>query len=329
MPTPPRAKAAPLPKAVNRDKWVLAVGGIMPPQSLPWSAARERVNRNAKVKQCVPKERAGLMYPDPSYINAIQPANCAAAVAAWLSICGARCGQMAYPDLQDMPVASSTTWRHFFGIWRRKPTNVPCMEATAVSVDDWRALDAAMAAARSMFGPDMLEMMQDKFSQAFWNGRGFDIIDGAVIAMGSDIYRQIAWELMELNWRYEVMALDRILAPAKWQDQESSDSRVQQVLQVFAPSSSFTLLDEPFPTQVPFAAADTVAGRLPAMKALRQLMVSWQGCTGRILFTPLYEPPDAGSPEAALLEEHTMNYYCQTFYDNFRRPPFLPACLPA
>ncbi|KAF7984932.1 hypothetical protein HWV62_9845 [Athelia sp. TMB] len=328
MSNPPPPKPS-LPKPTNRDKWILAVGGIMPPQCLAWSAAKQRVNRQVKVTECIPKERAGLMYPDPSYINAIQPANRAAAMAAWLSIRGARCGQMAYPDLQDMPVASTATWRHFFGLWRRRPNDVLGMDASPFNVEDRRAHDAAMEAARSMFGPEMLAMMNDTFSQVFWNGKAFDIIDGAVVAMESDTYQQIAWELMELNWRYEVMALDRVLAPAKWKDQESSDSRVQQVLQVFAPFSSFTLLDGPFPSQVPFAAADTVAARLPALKALRQLMTSWRGCSGRILFCPLYEPPDAESPEARLLEEHTMEYYCQTFYDNFRRPPFLPAGLPA
>ncbi|KAF7965170.1 hypothetical protein HWV62_45274 [Athelia sp. TMB] len=216
--TPPRPAVAALPKAVNHDKWVLAVGGIMPPQSPPWEAAKARVNRHAKLNYSVPKESAGLMYPDPSYINGIQPANRGAAAAAWLSIRGARCGQMAYPDLYTMPVASSTTWRHFFALWRRKPSDFLAGD---------QSVDAAVAAARSMFGPEMVNMMKDTFTQVFWNGQPFDVIDGAVVHMSDSTYTQVAWELMELNWRYEVMALDRILAPAQWKDKESSDRRIE------------------------------------------------------------------------------------------------------
>lgn len=318
----PRVQPSQAPQPANRDKWAPLIHDLMPPPSIQWSAARQRVNQNATLKTDVSKAHAGLMYPDPAYFVACDPRVRSAAIAAWLSIRASRCGQMAYPEHQQMPVVSATTWRRFFQIWIRRPTALPSMTVTDAVHDE------ATAAARRMFGDDMIALMRNTSHEVFWNSEPIAVVDGVAQNLEPQIIRQIHWELLELNWRYELMALDKVAAPHQWAGEDIANKRVDTILLVFSPFPSFILTDGPFPTEQTSASAASHIDRLPALKALRRVMVDWKGCTSLIKIAQVHELLTTECPEAALLEEHTMDFYCQTFFEYFHRPPILPALLP-
>lgn len=286
-------------------------------------AALAAVNQRAKLNHWIPKARAGLMYPDPGYIVSINPENRAYAIAAWLSIRPARCGQLLYPASPQMPVISAPVWRQFFWIYRRRPAS----NAANPVLDD--ELDAATAAATLMFGADMVASMNRTTREVFWRGQAYGVDDGAVVGLGSGAVREIVWELAELNWRYEVLTLDKFAAPHMWLDDDAAGHRITAILLIFSPSSSFVLTHSPFPTENVSISATTRAERMKAMTALRGVMSEWRACP-RFIKQGLsnYTPSCSDSPDARVLEVQTMLHYCQTFFEYFHRPPILPYQLP-
>ena len=319
--------ARPLSKPVNRDKWAALTGELMPTTSPEWLSARQLVKRDVQLKDVLLKSQVGMMYPDPGYFNGCNLRSRQTAIAAWLSIRANRCGQMAYPGYPTMPVVSASTWRKFFNIWRTRPSTISVIPPSSAN-EGTQLHDDATAAAAMMFGEKMMSLMRDSATEVFWCGTRFTVADGAVQDMPSRIIQQITWELMELNWRYEILALDKALAPQKWATDDIANQRVEAILRVFHPDSSFTPVAAAFPTVQPSASAMTPSDRLPALKALREVMWDWDCASDAIRFSLLLEPQTTECDEAAFLESHTMQLYCQTFYEYFHRPPTLPAQIP-
>lgn len=280
------------------------------------------------------------MYPDPGYMSSITPENRAFALAAWLSVRAARCGQMLYPASTQKPVIPASVWRQFFWIYRRQPqvsTPVPQpSSSTSIAPSDTGdpilacELDAATNAAKAMFGTDMALSMNKTSREVFWKGRAYAVVHGAVVGMEPQVVKEIIWELTELNWRYELLALDKFAAPDLWMEQDTAGARTSAVLAVFVPSSSFVFSHAPFPTENSSITAGTHADRLPAFTALRRIMSDWPGCPHPIkaAVSTIVPSSSTQSPDTHVLEGQTMLFYCQTFYDYFKHPPILPCMLP-
>lgn len=315
----------------NRDKWAPPQSDLMPPMCPEWRAALPAVNRSAQRRTSVHKARAGLMYPDPAYLVSVAHVNRALVVAAWLSIRPACCGQMLYPTISMMPVIPAAVWRQFFWIYRRQPVVTGVLAASTADTGDPAVdckLDAATEAAKAMFGPELVNTMNKTSREVFWRATAYDVVEGRVVNMGHKAIREIVWELAELNWRYELLTLDKFAAPHMWLDSDGAFSRVSTILLVSGHSSSFILTNALFPACNFSVSADSRAGRLKAFTALRRIMADWQGCPAAIKEAISdYVPSSSECPEARVVEAQTMLFYCQSFFDYFRSPPVLPCRL--
>lgn len=305
-----------------------------------WATALASVDRRVPCKSVVPRTRAGLMYPDPGYMVSITPQNRAYALAAWLSVRAARCGQMLYPTSSQKPVIPASVWRQFFWIYRRQPlpstSSSQPSNATVITASDTGdpllddELDAATNAAKSMFGTDMVSTMNRTTREVYWRGKAYDVVEGAVVGMESHVVREIVWELAELNWRYELLALDKFAAPHMWMDQDVAGARTSAILAVFAPSASFVFTHAPFPTENASIAAASPGARLKAFTALRRIMSAWPRCPAPIQHAVSdFVPSSSQCPETRVVEGQTMLFYCQTFYEYFHHPPIIPCMLPS
>lgn len=176
----------------------------------------------------------------------------------------------------------------------------------------------------------MVASMNETTREVFWRGVAYEVVDGAVVDMGPTPVKEILWELSELNWRYEVLTLDKFAAPHMWADEDAAGARTSAILAIFAPSASFVLTHAPFPTENSIISAPTPHARLQAFTALRRVMADWPACPESIKqIMPDCVPSSSESPEIGLAEAQTMLFYCQTFYEYFCRPPVLPCVLPS
>ncbi|KAI6146798.1 hypothetical protein BKA82DRAFT_3959423, partial [Pisolithus tinctorius] len=129
---------------------------------------------------------------------------------------------------------------------------------------------------------------------------------------------KILWDLYEHNFRFELVALDRLLVPALWSNVESE--RLDQVRQIFPGDSELTMFAEPFPVKDQGLASLEPQTKLEYVERFRMLLASWPGF-----------PPDLGTslPSSAsparvwAVEKRLALFYVQSFFDNFGRLPIV------
>lgn len=318
--TPVCVQVAHLPTQPNRNKWAIPASDLMPAVCTEWHTAVRTVNRDVKCRTLLSKARAGIMFPDPAYLVSTAPANRSLVIAAWLSIQPACCGQMLYPACPMIPVIPAAVWDHFFLIYRRQPRTRDDLSVPPSNTGDPvvnTELDTATVAAKAMFRHDLVCTMNNTSREVYWLDKAYDMVDSGVVGMGPYQVREIVWEFAELNWRYKLFTLDKYATPHMWLDGDAAADQVSTILPVFR-HSSFVLTHAVFLASNFSIAAPTCAECFPAFNVLRRIMSAWAGC-------PV---SSSDCPETRVVEVQTMLFYCQSFYEYFRRPPVLPCQLP-
>lgn len=151
-----------------------------------------------------------------------------------------------------------------------------------------------------------------------------------------DISANVIWELYEHNFRFELLTLDRTLAPLMWEGLEGETGlsraavRDNDVLSVFSheDSSKPYYLVTSFPSKNVGLAAINWKARAPHIFALRRLMKAWKGCPINILYA--VEELTEGVSEYAVntLESWVAEFYCQSFFNYFGRAAIVPHRIP-
>lgn len=319
-------------RAINRSKWEPFDSDILPGYASPWITALRNVDRRAEPRNFIPQEECGTMFPDPGYFAAMQPARLQAATAAWLFIRPSRCGQMLHPFQGKMPTANTYMWRKFFFIYSCR---WPEPAATVVAAPDPTSqphiiehLNDVVAAARELFGPELVTNMHLETTEVHFHEHSIRVLEGCAQDLTLSLMQHITWELAELNGRYKVLALDHILSQDNWRGEEACSARMDMVMDVFKPNHEFVWWNSELPTVTPFITGKTVDVRLPALLALRRLMVGWMECPPVIQSLRWTRLFDQDHEYALSYERTVLGHYCQTFYEHFGCPPITPMCLP-
>lgn len=243
---------------------------------------------------------------------------------------------MLHPTVAQLPIVTAHAWCLFFSMSVLHRNDAFRLLSNPTGGGNARADIAtagAIDAARAMFGAGVMQALQQDVRQVTWRGVPIPVVKGAASNLSDTVVREILWELAELEWRYELLALDRIAAASRWREPDADIVRTDMVTQVFAPSNSFVYAPDTFPVENPWITAATRARRLPALQALRNLVVFWPGCppvlkTRMFVSVLLPPPPTQDAWDFAELEAIMLVFYCQTFFDVFGRPPVLPHRLP-
>lgn len=316
-------------RAINRSKWEPLDSPFLPESSPEWAAALCSVDKHAPFRNLIPREECGTMFPDPGYFAVISADKTEAAVAAWLYTRAARCGQMLHPFSGRLPTANAATWRKFFWIYAYRwpePADTPVPVSKRHQPHVIEHYEDAVDAAKAMFGTELVANMRQETSQVFHHDVDLSVVQGRAMGLTPRILKRITWELAELNWCYELLALDRVVALERWRmEDDESSARLEMVKDVFKPGRDFVWWNSEFPTQHPSITALTIGERLAALRALRRLMVHWMDCPPALQVSL----PFNATPEAGLaFERSVLHNYCHTFYVHFGRPPIIPMCLP-
>lgn len=156
-----------------------------------------------------------------------------------------------------------------------------------------------------------------------WFGRSLDNLSEAA---WKRVLQEIAWELSEVGFRYELTELDRYLVPSLEFSEIEEHQRLDLISRVFP--SDQGLIFKRLPLRVQGLACESVQERAVYLEALRQVVSRWPSVPTKIK----HAVPMTHHMAPAffkLREKDLLLYYCQTFFEVSGRPPALPRRFPA
>ncbi|KAH6874805.1 hypothetical protein BKA70DRAFT_1128845 [Coprinopsis sp. MPI-PUGE-AT-0042] len=152
-------------------------------------------------------------------------------------------------------------------------------------------------------------------------------VDELVEKLTPAITAEVLWELHEMGFRLELLALDQALAPEKWSS--NSVSRELAIRKVF-PSSDGKVAEffvGSIPNRNQGLASFDWKERLKSIAALRDLMLAWSTCSSDIRRSPPLAKLTS-QEAAACVERDVVEFYFSSFANHFDRLPIPPARLP-
>ena len=133
----------------------------------------------------------------------------------------------------------------------------------------------------------------------------------------------ILWELYELNFHYELYALDRAIVPEHW---TASKAQTWQTLlhSIFSGGSGLGMWSEPLPQELHDLGMCTrsMEVALPYINIFRELLSAWPGAPSHLRSPAKMD--GKGNSEYYKLFSTACQFYVQTAFDFLGRQPSLP-----
>ncbi|KAH7905167.1 hypothetical protein BJ138DRAFT_1118719 [Hygrophoropsis aurantiaca] len=287
----------------NRDKWVDPNSPLMPPPIQTWEVAMRKVDQTV-ARLVLPDVDAGYRFPEPALLVATERkrdyfVNWLAARPTWIS-------RVAHDPPQKLPVPQ--TWRNFLGGGESKKADSQTQRLKE--------------ATNHLFGDDILGVVTLATQDGIVPWRDSSLHVSELENPPVRLAQQIIWELYEHSFRFELLALDRAMAPQIWA--QSSAKHEDTVLDVF-PDHTLVMFSAPFPSVNTGLASTSFSALLPFLEAFRSLLTAWPQFPATLTH-PL--APDTDMGRIFLVKNNVVQFYCQCFFNVFGRPPVVPHALP-
>ncbi|KAI0739754.1 hypothetical protein C8Q80DRAFT_1222075 [Daedaleopsis nitida] len=135
----------------------------------------------------------------------------------------------------------------------------------------------------------------------------------------ADIIPKVVWELYDLGFRYEILALDTLLAPT-----DSHSSRIDYLRPMFPDDSFYSLLSLP---EQPVGLYHPVPrGRITQLEAFRRVLLRWPRCPRWLRSCPL--TISMTEDQILTVEKEMTRFYVDTFFEQSGRAPIVPHQIP-
>ena len=136
--------------------------------------------------------------------------------------------------------------------------------------------------------------------------------------------RSLLWELYELNFRYELLALDQAIVPQFWTTDEGRLSRLTLLYSIFPSESGLLMWSENLPQEVCELGmcASSMEIALPYVNNFRQLLSVWPGAPHGLELPTTLADHGEGVCFAAFVT--VCEFYVQTAFDFLGRQPSIP-----
>ena len=148
-----------------------------------------------------------------------------------------------------------------------------------------------------------------------------------VSRLHDDLCRLIVWELFELGFRHELLAMDRLLVPNTRIDAAEAE-RDELLAGVFPNRDLYSVAVLPSEGGACTGlCASNIIHRTTALESLRRVVSRWPRCPDRIRSS---RPLGTATPRSMLegLEGDIILFYVQTFFQNAGRAPIVPHMFP-
>ncbi|OSC96442.1 hypothetical protein PYCCODRAFT_1379177 [Trametes coccinea BRFM310] len=149
--------------------------------------------------------------------------------------------------------------------------------------------------------------------------------DYSLASFQPDIAPRVIWELFELGFRYELLALDRLLIPNTAGDAEEV-RRDELLSTVFRNRDLYAL--QALPDRGIGLCASWARGRAVATESLRKVVMRWPCCPA-IIRGSLPLAPSWDTQDLELMEKEIALFYVRTFFHYSGRAPLVPHQYPA
>lgn len=164
----------------------------------------------------------------------------------------------------------------------------------------------------------------------YWDGdliKTRAMLEEGKLSLALHTIRQVVWDLYELNFRLELLALDRSIFPRSKMTGEQVSVRETLMLDIF-PDGMLVLHRLPIKDEG-LGAKDWLL-RLQYVEAFRKFIVDWPSSPSGTLIPISNLLASANDGEQCLLVAECMlfSFYCQTFFLYFGRAPSIPHHLP-
>jgi len=349
------------PGPAGRNKFEELSSPFLPPPIVAWRDALKRVvvdpDRDATVNQL----DRGYVFPDPGlFLGVGTPETQAKFFYNWVKYRLALIYRLTAPNSNSKPL-SSQVWRSMLHLpideflppprsahtprstlpaspfslpgQRSVPHNrstlvLPPNATTPAPTKSAKRLEVIHALLENCLNVDGVRVNDMPTNEIFWQQRQLS----ATSLPGQQIAQEILWELFELNFRFEFMALDSRahIPPTSATDVPREDL----LLKCFAGNIGGSILV----AQREFAhqglAASSWMDRAPLIVAIRDVVRTWpgfekvvQGCT-EVDVSVNQEIETYSESEINAMEQAIATFYTQSFYDFFGRAAIIPRRLP-
>jgi len=297
----PKRKAAVPPP--GRNKFVDPESPLVPQQLVLWSEALMKVDQSLRPDEA---QNVGYAFPDPALFVAVHTEEKTITyLKNWLQYRPA-CIYRVSTASSSARLLSSQTWRTFL------------LSASYVDVkDSTSAFHERRARIMGMLGgldeEGVVIKLDPPDAPTFCN-----VPVQLTPPLKTYDIQPILWELYELNFRFELLALDARLT----RDSDKSPATRQRVIKRCFEGKSLLV------PEVDYAAWGLAAPkwnhRLPYVMALGKVMKSWAGCP--VALTSMVEKDKSlyTEKDALDLESRLAMFYTQSFFNTFGRAAIVP-----
>jgi len=129
--------------------------------------------------------------------------------------------------------------------------------------------------------------------------------------------RNCVWELYELNFRLEFLALDRIIMPELW---ETNGKAIERLQELGLHPEALTVTARTFLPPVPIQTSSPTLYDVETLSRLQRIFLQWQ--TRIPWCIPSLQLTRQGTAQE--WELNLLTFYCQVAFNHFGRAPILP-----
>ncbi|KAF8833767.1 hypothetical protein BDN67DRAFT_985805 [Paxillus ammoniavirescens] len=288
VPYPPSSNL--LTESHLRDRWIEVDHSLLPPKQNGWASALQKASRDEKriTHQLAPRYR----YPEPTvFANVGAPASCKRYLANWLAL---RPAWFARITAEPTVLPTPPMW---YSVLNSQPGDAASTTKVGIKKAEARA-----------FFANALGDVPDGAST--WAGDATVGFHGTAVQIVSladpplPLVHAILWELAELSFQSDLLALNKALVPQLWE----APTRQAQYSAIFSSEGALNN-----PRALGFA------------DAFRFLLSGWPSAPRGI-----EEPLLVSTPQNELQKKVNMlmEFYVQTFFFSTGRPPVVPRGYP-
>lgn len=298
-------KTIPAQTTSNRDKFVEEENAMFPPRIPVWSENLAKVDRSVE-----PTGRIEYFVPEPALIIGPKDPNSrerylfnwVKARDPWLYI-------MTYSAFHQKPIHQQW-WRNYLN---HENLHEAGSGTTYMAKEKAEVLALFRAISTEEPGATSNEAL-------LFFGKPFSFTDSFCC--------EVLWEVYEMGFRLELVALDKILIPTpsatSYRSQVYEYERHALISRVFSNDGDMRIAS--LPTENCGLAAENIADRLPALEAFRNILVRWPGAP-QLLCTRRFAQALA-DPDLVELENCAVKFYLDTFYIHSSRAALVPHRFP-